>query len=153
MDVVKVGFYADQLREYANHFVTRDWNYTRDTRHIREIRLNDPYEALHRRVWRAVRSVIFRDSLTKTLESPRFGMVTHYLKRDKNLPDGVLDSGNIITFWEETGEYLQYVQPSVGSLFAEWMLAEPENPHAQKIAAEMKRINDSYAERLRNNNA
>jgi len=65
-----------------------------------------------------------------------------------SLPDGVLDGGSIITHWEETGEYLQYVQPSVGALLADLMDAHPELPEVQAIAAEMKRINDDYGARV-----
>lgn len=51
--------------------------------------------------------------------------------------------------WEETGEYLQYVQPSVGALLADLMDAHPNLPEVQAIAAEMKRINDRRAHRRR----
>ena len=82
------------------------------------------------------------------LSVSRWRMAAVLLVREKNLPDGILDEGNIITHWEETGEYLQYVQPSVGTLIAEWMLAEPTNQHAQAVAAEMRRIQDAYVARL-----
>lgn len=144
---------ADQLRQYAEHFVQSDWNYTRDTG-IHSIRYTDekvPHERLRNRVRQCLRELTRRrnDDLDRMIEVPRLSMALHYLKRDRNEPDGVLDNGSIITHWEETGEYLQYVQPSVGSLIADWMEAEPDNPHAALVAAEMKRINDAYGQRIK----
>lgn len=149
--------FADQLRQYAEHFEQRDWNYTRDTGSLRAITYA-PKESL----WVRVRA---RLHLAATAIRPRPEYVQilmegmpltdrlhmawiHLARRERNLPDGVLDGGSIITFWEETGEYLQYVQPSVGSMLADWMEAEPDSPHAQRIADEMKRINDAYGERV-----
>lgn len=57
---------------------------------------------------------------------------------DTNLPDGRIH-GNI-TFWEEDGEYIEMVGPTVGEKIAEFLIREPENPHAIAIAEEIQRI-------------
>lgn len=144
-----VRAWADQLRQYAEHFQQTDWNYTRDTGRLEAIRYNEPFDALPERIKRAVRWLFERDAVLgpRGLRE-RIQFARYALERDKHMPDGVLDNGNIITHWEETGEYLQYVQPSVGSLIADWMDAEPDNPHAIRVAQEMKRINDAYGKRL-----
>lgn len=137
---------AAELRAYATHFAERDWRYTRDLGSLREIRYASGFDALHNRIRRALRDLFGHQP--GWFKVNRFRSAWWTLERDKNLPDGVLDGGNIITHWEETGEYLQYVQPTVGALIADWLDAEPENPHAQLVAAEMRRIQDAYADRL-----
>lgn len=154
---------ADQLRQYATHFAMRDWDYTRETQ-IRHIRYRGDwtgYDHPRRRVARLLGRFVKRDRLDKDL----FGMRVPFgwrhpliaarvaLRTERHQPDGVLDEGAIITHWEETGEYLQYVQPSVGALLADWLDADPESDHAQAIAAEMKRINDRYGERVATDDA
>lgn len=151
---------ADQLRQYAEHFAPRDWDYTRDIGDLVAIRHRvHPRDRLMRRIWRAAGHLLAFDRL-KRRESwekemgPKGWRARRIwagvaLRIDPNLPDGVLDGGSIITHWEETGEYLQYVQPSVGSLLADFMEAEPDNPHALKIAGEMRRINKRYGDRLK----
>lgn len=139
---------ADQLRQYATHFAPRDWDYTRDT--------GDLWPLRHGSIWphvkRAARYLvsgypnIFPEE--PGLRPSRWGMARATIMAHSNEPDGVLDGGNIITIWEETGEYLQYVQPSVGAMLADWMDADPDSEHARRIAAEMKRINDRYGERI-----
>jgi hypothetical protein len=76
-------------------------------------------------------------------------MPTYLLKRDNNEPDGVLDDGNIITFWEETGEYLNMIQPTVGTLVADFILENPTNPHAIKINKELDRLRKNYNKRIK----
>ena len=70
----------------------------------------------------------------------RFSMPFFLLKRDQNLPDGVLDGGNIITFWSETGYYLSLMQPTVGEMLADFLKEEPENPHAIRMTEEITRL-------------
>lgn len=146
--------FGGQLREYATHFAFRDWDYTRDTSAIKHIRYADDYRGYNhplRRFGRSVRHFMpWRD---RGFMAPKgFKARLIYFKvgmrTQDHLPDGILDGGCIVTHWEETGEYLQYVQPSVGELLADWMDAEPANPHALAIAAEMRRINTRYGERL-----
>ena len=62
---------------------------------------------------------------------------------------GVLDSGNIITFWEETGEYLNLMQPTVGTLVADFIIEDPTNPHAIKINKELTRLLKNYVKRIK----
>lgn len=144
---------VDNLDFYANHFYPRNWDYTR-LHQIKRISYDPDYdytETLEYRIKRAFRflfgkAVIFPKSSLYW----RVRMFFYVLKRDKNLPDGILDGGNVITHWEETGEYLQLVQPSVGALLATFLKEEPENPHAKLIIAELERISDRYDERIKN---
>lgn len=147
---------AKVLGEYANHFEISDWNYTRNLGSLKSIEYNDKNNSLRNRLKRAIsylrgeddylmamiqdRPVTWRDRWRMAVFSINF--------KEKNLPDGRLDNGAILTFWEETGEYLQLVQPSVGNLLAEFLLDQPENPHAQKISKEIVRILDAYEERV-----
>lgn len=138
---------AAELLAYATHFAPQDWNYSRRLGKLKEIRYSYTEDRLPARLWRAVAALMQpRRASWPTLSRGRMALLT--LERDRHMPDGMLDDGAIITFWEETGEYLQYVQPSVGALLAEWLAIEPEHPHAQKIAAEMRRIQDAYSKRL-----
>lgn len=145
-----VKAYADQLRQHAEHFQQRDWDYTRDTGDLAAIRYNRPEDSLLGRL-KGAAGWLFRGQpeFAKGWGPNRFSMALYALRRDRHLPDGTLSGGSIITFWEEDGEYLQYVQPSVGSIIADWMDAEPDNPHAIRVADEMKRINDRYGDRLK----
>lgn len=70
------------------------------------------------------------------------------LKPYKNLPDGSLGEGSVLTFWEEDGEYFQLVQPTVGSRLSDFLEADPQHPLAQSLAEEVKRLLNSYGERL-----
>ena len=140
---------AADLRTYATHFAPRDWDYTRNHGNLTAIRYDYPTDRLRYRIREALAWLIRRDRLGGDFKTNRWLMARTALRREAHLPDGVLDGGNIITHWEETGEYLQYVQPTVGALIAEWLDTEPENPHAQKVATEMCRIQDAYTERLR----
>jgi hypothetical protein len=141
--------YADQLRQYATHFAMRDWRYTRDTGDLVAIRYDGRNDSLKFRLRMALRSLYKkRAEWEKPFGVSRWRMFKAHLRRDDHMPDGVLDNGGVIVHWEETGEYLQYVQPSVGALFADLMDAHPDLPEVQAIADEMKRINDDYAARV-----
>ena len=139
---------AGDLRDYATHFSERDWCYTRDLGDLAAIRYASDFDRARSRFRRAV-GYLLRGCGGGGLRVPRWAMIRHTcLRRDRHLPDGVLNGGNIITHWEEDGEYLQYVQPTVGALIAEWLDDQPDNPHAVRVAAEMRRIQDDYAARL-----
>lgn len=140
---------AEILKSRADHFMPRDWNYTRNTK-IEQIRYEkglDTHNDLSHRIksalfWAFGRTpdwLIDIQGKGHTLRE-RFGMARYSLKRDPNLPDGILNDGGIIVFWEEDGEYINLVQPSVGSLLADFLIEEPNHPHAKKILAEMGRI-------------
>ena len=154
IDVKKV---AEEFRSYAEHFVHEDWNYTRNLGGLTSIRYDYEGDTLRGRVkdaWGWLKGK--GDNILRvlrlgdeTLLQARLRQASFALKRDKHLPDGVLDSGGIITVWEETGEYLQYVQPSVGSLIADFMESDPHHPSAIAIAEEMERIQEAYAARIK----
>ncbi len=146
---IDVHDYADQLRQYATHFAPCDWNYTRDTGDLVAIRYDTAQDRLWWRIRRSLRWLFGKTpAFAKGWSPNRFYMARHALRRDTHMPDGVLAGGGVITFREETGEYLQYVQPSVGALFADLMDARPDLPEVQAVAVEMKRINDNYGERV-----
>lgn len=154
---VSVREMATNLRDYATHFVQKDWNYTRDLGHMKRIVWHDD-PGLVARVGRALRrlaAVGRPDGLSRMMQGDapgwrwRLAGAKVALHGDAHLPDGVLDGGGVLTYWEETGEYLQYVQPSVGALLADLMDAHPDLPEVRAIATEMKRIDDAYADRLR----
>ena len=148
---------AKHLKDLADHFEYRDWNYTRQD-HIKSIRYtpeHDPHNKLSYRIKQAAWWMFGKtpqwyevlgekDNLFK-----RFGMARYALKRDPNTPDGVLDGGSIITFWEETGEYLNLMQPTVGTLVADFIIEDPTNPHAIKINKELTRLLKNYDKRIK----
>lgn len=149
---------AQALREYADHFEHRDWDYTRK-HDIKRIRLRGEFSG-YDHPWRRFKRWADdynpfrkRDSWCREagFELAWKHPIIHAtvgLGTDRNVPDGVLDGGGIITHWEEIGEYLQMVQPSVGSLLADLMDAHADLPEVQIIAVELKRIADRYSERL-----
>jgi hypothetical protein len=157
---------GETLRAYAGHFSPCDWNWSRQHQ-IKRItyrprrrgaqtrggrhRWFDPSE-LPARLWSAghylfgsrIRS-IFPDE--PSMRPSRLRMARAAL-RAQNLPDGHLEEGGVVAYWEETGEYLQMVQPSVGLLVADFLEQEPEHPHARAIAAEIRRHQDRYRQRI-----
>lgn len=157
------------LKDLATHFAFRDWRYTRQ-HDIVHIRYKGDYKGYDHPLQR-VKRVLFPSRSSRRLARLLLPVerwnwrepvkstqllwwtlrahLTVGLRTGKNLPDGVLDGGGVITHWEETGEYLQMVQPSVGSLLADFLLAEPEHPHAVLILAELKRIGDDYERRIK----
>lgn len=149
---------AKYLKELADHFAPRDWNYTRH-HHIESIRYETEYDKhnkISRRVKWASRWLFGKTpDWIKQLEGRSMGPVSririaaHSLKRDPNTPDGILDGGKIITLWEEDGEYLNMMQPTVGSLVADFLIAEPEHPHAVIITKELDRLRKNYDKRIK----
>jgi hypothetical protein len=148
--VTDVRAVARELHDYATHFEPRDWDWTRDHGDLSRIVYDNDRDRLRSRVRRAL-AYLFRRlrPWEKQFGVSRWRMFLHTLKRERHLPDGVLDNGGIIVYWEESGEYLQYVQPTVGALIANWMDAEPDNPHAIAVATEMARIQQRYADRIK----
>lgn len=141
---------AEKLHDYATHFAPRDWAYTRDLGDLKSVRYGatNPYDHWRARWRRALGCFVGRAPSLGGHRISRWGMARTYLRSHIVMPDGVLDGGSIIAHWEETGEYLQFVQPTVGALIAAWLLYDADNPHAQRVATEMKRIQDDYAARL-----
>jgi hypothetical protein len=150
------------LHALATHFAQEDWEYTRNT-HIKHIRYDDDYagyDAIPKRLKRAFGSLFHprkRDMFSDMIGAKHWWHRLMYklvyfriqMETDKHRPDGTLHRGCIITHWEEDGEYIQMVQPSVGALLAEFLMEEPDNPHAQKITAELDRLWRGYSERAR----
>lgn len=153
---MKHGFTSKTLEYFdflANHFEHSDWNYTR-LHNIKEIKYSSPVDTrdnfkhrlkLATRFARNKNSNIYGDLSVIN----RVRMFFYCLKREKQVPDGSLDRGNVITYWEETGEYLQMVQPSVGALVANFLKEDPENKHAKLILAEMERISKAFSKRIK----
>lgn len=138
---------ADQLRQYATHFAPSDWDYTRDLGDLKPLHFGSRWPSIKQAARYLARGTnLFPND--PDMRPSRWRMASAALRGYDSHPDGALDNGNIITHWEETGEYLQYVQPSVGALLADLMDAHPELPEVQAVAIEMKRINDRYGERL-----
>ena len=148
----------DYLDALANHFAPRDWDYTRKS-NIEDIyytKGNDDYNSWKSRIrqaefWLFGATPEWYSALgEKNTIAKRFRMAIYSLKRDRNTPDGILDSGNIITFWEETGEYLNLMQPTVGSLLVTFLKEEPEHPHAILITKELERLHRRFDKRIKN---
>lgn len=139
------------LDAYANHFSERDWNYTRKT-DIKDIRYTgERLDPLSKRLTSGFH-FLFRSKKHGIIYDNgfwlRIRMFFYSLERYKNAPDGHLDSGKILVLWEEDGEYLQMVQPTVGALLANFLKEDPEHPHAKIIIAELDRILAGYSERI-----
>ena len=155
----------------GGHFARADWQWTRkdDIVHIRYKGDWSGYDAPWRRGIRAFRQAFGRrPSWERQLTSANYwadgkrwqvpfrivqGWVLHVwatfvvqIRTEQHLPDGHIPQAAIICFWEEDGEYLMLVQPSVGLLVADFMKQDPDNPHAVAIAAE---INKQWAEYIR----
>jgi hypothetical protein len=140
---------VERLDFLANVFMHRDWIYTRKT-NLKKIQYTEEHDMYNRMSYRIKtafgwlfsppRFLTQFDETRKRRLISRFQMFIYSLKRDTNLPDGALDGGNVITFWEETGHYLELVQPSVGSLLVQFLKDEPDHPHAKIIIDELERI-------------
>lgn len=160
---------AKALRAYAGHFSPRDWDWTRKHSIHRILYRNRRHQTrsgktqrfdpsrMPYRVQSAVEGLL-RDGRRRVTRNPseldamfgKVGLWRMFRTRltDNNRPDGHLDGGNVIVYWEETGEYLQFVQPTVGLLIADFLEDRPGDAHAQAIAGEMRRIMDRYHERV-----
>ena len=140
---------AENLYDLAEYATNRDWNYTRK-HDIKSIRFkNDEWNKLSGRIKRSLAALfeINRKGIKSGI--PRFYFARFLLKRDENLPDGQV--GDLVfALWEEDGEYIQMVQPSVGKLVANFLKEEPDHPHARTITAELDKIREAYGERIKN---
>lgn len=154
---------AAYFRDVTDSTTSGDWAWTRETEivHIRYKGDWTGYDAPWRRVLRAFRHAFgprrrWEKDLFPHLKLQHWfwGVVAAfrvYLATETHRPDGDLNGGKVICHWEEDGEYLQLIQPSVGRLLADFLMAEPENEHAQKIIAEMQRIEADYSKRISEN--
>lgn len=124
------------------------WEYSRDVGDLEHIRYKSDhtgYQHWTKRVKRAFnwRMLTGRDRLSKQLGFKwsilgAWTWIRVSLRKDTNTPDGVINSGSIITFWEEDGEYITLFGPTVGMKVLEFLKAEPEHPHAVAIMAELR---------------
>lgn len=142
------------LRSYATHHDHGDgWVYTRDTGDLEAIYYKSSrtgYDHWTKRLKRAlnVKQLLGRDGLSKQLGLQPRGLKDHWytaqahfivnFRRSRSIPDGQIN-GNPM-HWEEDGEYIQCVGPTVGVKIADFLENEPENPYAVAIAEEMNRI-------------
>ena len=148
---------GEYLHSYANHFERDMWRWTRNLGGLKQMRYDRPEDKLWGRIKQAVRWTFRRTRDWEKSLAPkgafrawkfhRIDMPMHALKRESHLPDGQFPEGPVYACWEEDGEYIQMVQPMVGSLVADFLMEEPENPHAQKIAKALREIAEDYAER------
>jgi hypothetical protein len=143
------------LGDYANHFEQYDWEYSRDLNGLKKIVFDSDDGVRKRllRVWGFFRGD--NDNIVRLLGGlgplgGRVRVARAMMRAERHLPDGTLSKGGIITFWEEDGEYIQLMQPSVGALVAEFLIDNPTHPDAIRIAAEIGRIQEEYSKRLKN---
>jgi hypothetical protein len=147
---------AKALKELSNMFAHTDWTYTRNNQ-VSDIRYRKDFEttnSFQSRIKRSARWLFGQNnSWASGLEQTflgrlRLGIVMSFfsLRRTHNTPDGLLADGSIITFWEEDGVYINLMQPSVGNLLADFLEAEPDNPHAKAMSKEIARILDQIKE-------
>ena len=159
---------ASLLRDFASHHAPTDWDYSRDLHEMTRIAhksdwtgSNRPIERARRLVPTVLRSLRAQDPIDRLLEEGQTlcqkiaGRLRSactdarlVLLPDRNLPDGTLANGTVITYWEEDGEYIQLVQPTVGLLIADFLAQCPDHPHARAVAAEIARVQERYARRV-----
>lgn len=146
--VSEVGQY---LKSVATHHDHGDgWEYSRDIGDLELIRYRSDYTGYHhwwKRVKRAFdwKHLTGRDSFSRMLRRERrfrflsaVAWIKVSLQKDRHLPDGKV--GPVLTHWEEDGEYIEAVGPTIGALVADFLIEESSHPHAVKIAAEIHRI-------------
>lgn len=154
------------LRLRAEYFVQDEWQYTRNSKIVHIIQSDEfkgrraPLKRLKRfadyTVGMPLRAKFLKnkpDWERQLLRDSKFGfrdlkIFSKLALFDPIQPDGSLADGTVITFWEEIGEYLQLVQPSTGSILAEFLHLDPMHPSAQKLAKQILDIEKRYAERV-----
>lgn len=147
---------AKILGDYARHFEMSDWHYTRNLGDLKSINYDNRGDGFWHRLGSAFGYLRGEnDTLMQWMQEGKVTWRNRWfmakfvlLRKEKHLPDGVLDNGGIITFWEETGEYINLVQPSVGAMLSDFLLEDPDNPHAQKISKEILRIIEDNNSRI-----
>lgn len=127
------------------------WLYTRNTGDLEHIRYKSDstgYNSFWSRLKRAFspkmhfrKTFISRPGLSWSLAWIRVSMT-----KDKNMPDGVVNGGNIITHWEEDGEYIMLMGPTVGKIFLDFMRANRDHELTIAALAEMRRLAEASKE-------
>lgn len=125
------------------------WVYTSDVGDLEYIRYRHDHtgrNSLLRRIRHAFNWKVLTgaDSLFDRQRTPRLQLLHIWswiiisIRKERNLPDGTV--GPVIAFWEEDGEYIEMVGPTIGERIAAFLISEPTNPHAVAIAAEIRRV-------------
>lgn len=156
-ETTKVGSILRRFATHHNH--GEGWKYTRSTGDLEHIRYRHDHTGYDHWTKRWARGLnidhlLARDGLSRGMHSylkgePLWKQVRGRVlsavawfrvsvRKDKNLPDGTIN-GNLI-HWEEDGEYIECVGPTVGVKIADFLEQEPNHPHAIAIAAEINRI-------------
>lgn len=145
----------DVVRFVATKFSnnTKPWVYSRNVEGLKHIRFESDYTGYNHWTKRLKRALDLRDIfMTRNSFSRRMGIRSErrslkmffieawahiyvFLRKDTNLPDGQVN-GNF-TFWEEDGEYISMMCPTVGVKVLDFLEAEPDNEHAKAILAAM----------------
>jgi hypothetical protein len=144
---------GELLRALATHHNHGDgWVYTRDTGDLEHIRYHRDYTGYHAPLPRLKRAFNPKSLFSRGSFSTSLGLkwslmsaaawIQVSLQKDRNLPDGALNRGLVLTVWEEDGEYIEMVGPTIGEKIADFLEQDPENPHAQAIAVEILRVQD-----------
>ena len=151
----------DFTRFVATKFSDRadGWKYTRNRENFEYARFKTDYTGYN--VWykRFVRGLTFAWShnvhARKGSLAYQLGGVDHkatiwrrvrgiwiyfwiQMRKDRHVPDGFV--GGNPTWWEEDGEYIAMMGPTVGVKVLDFLEAEPDHPHAKEILAEMHRM-------------
>lgn len=150
---------GQKFRSYAEHFVERDWeNPGNNPVEVVDVRFKETRYGLKFRLKFAVKVAnpfrrglandrILFQSGSKFWWKPvalwnRLNMVVAVLVRELNVPDMVLDQGNVVALWSETGWYLTMVQPQVGSHIADVLEEAAHEPSVQRLAAAIAHFNN-----------
>lgn len=144
-DVKSVGA---ALRAYATYYDHGDgWKYTRSTG-IRHIRYASDFTG-HNKLWGRLKFAAyglaglgkrswFRPRTVREWYWSIISTIRVRMWPDDHLPDGMV--GGAIVHWEEDGEYIELVGPTVGVKVADFLEGEPGNPFAVAIAGEIERV-------------
>ena len=136
---------AHELIRAYDIFDREQWEFVDNNNLILDIHRSDDGDTWSKRIksafyWLFVGgSKSFREALGDGV-GMRLSMFSYSLRRTPEMPDGHINNGSIITLWCEDGQYIELFQPSVGQLIADFLVTEPENEHAKKIAQEIERI-------------
>lgn len=137
----------DWLEFVATKFASSGdgWIYTRNTGDLEHIRYkadSTGYNSFWSRLGRAFSPKMHfkKTSFVTPGLSWSLAWIRVSLSKDKNMPDGVVNRGNIITHWEEDGEYIMLMGPTVGKIFLDFMRANRDHELTVAALAEMRRL-------------
>lgn len=121
------------------------WIYKRDTGDLEHIRYKSDstgYNSFWSRIRRALSPKMHFKKTSFTTPGPLWSLawIRVSMTKDDNLPDGVVNGGNIITHWEEDGEYIMLMGPTVGRIVLDFMRANRDHVLTGAILTEMKRL-------------